>query len=138
MAALGSNRHLSIAICPLLLQLGNRDHGTIPVTHTALPPAEGLVEHVAHLKVFMKHKGFFLTFFPEDEKNWGLSFYGRLLTALMSSSKGLALGPPPTSLTGLPFAEPFLMPPHSVLQLTSQILLQSFLQYSRNLSKVWA
>ncbi|ERE86355.1 alpha-1-acid glycoprotein 1 [Cricetulus griseus] len=68
-----------------------RENGTIS-------KYEGLVEHVAHLKVFMKHKGFFLTFFPEDEKNWGLSFYANkpdfapeFFTVFQESVKGLGM-----------------------------------------------
>lgn len=45
-----------------------RENGT-------LSKFEGAVEHVAHLKVSMKHRGFMLAFAPEDKKNWGLSFY---------------------------------------------------------------
>ncbi|XP_041488443.1 alpha-1-acid glycoprotein 1 isoform X4 [Microtus oregoni] len=36
---------------------------------------EGAEEHVAHLKVFMKHRGFMLAFALEDKKIWGLSLY---------------------------------------------------------------
>ncbi|XP_040613283.1 alpha-1-acid glycoprotein 1 isoform X2 [Mesocricetus auratus] len=46
-----------------------RENGTIS-------KYEGTVEHVAHLKVFTKHRAFTLAFAPEDEKNRGLSFYG--------------------------------------------------------------
>ncbi|XP_038190578.1 alpha-1-acid glycoprotein 1 isoform X2 [Arvicola amphibius] len=45
-----------------------RENGT-------LSKFEGAVEHVAHLKVFMKHRGFMLAFALEDKKNLGLSFY---------------------------------------------------------------
>ncbi|XP_057640735.1 alpha-1-acid glycoprotein 1 [Chionomys nivalis] len=45
-----------------------RENGT-------LSKFEEAVEHVAHLKVFMKHRGFMLAFAPEDKKNWGLSLY---------------------------------------------------------------
>ncbi|KAM7324873.1 alpha-1-acid glycoprotein 1 isoform X2 [Alexandromys fortis] len=45
-----------------------RENGT-------LSKFKGAEEYVAHLKVFMKHRGFMLAFAPEDKKNWGLSLY---------------------------------------------------------------
>ncbi|KAL6086370.1 hypothetical protein STEG23_025077 [Scotinomys teguina] len=50
-------------------QLGvQRENGT-------LSQPEGAGEHIAHLKLFKKHKGFMLAFSPEDEKKRGLSVY---------------------------------------------------------------
>ncbi|CAO2587819.1 Alpha-1-acid glycoprotein 1 [Lemmus lemmus] len=45
-----------------------RENGT-------LSKFDGAVEYVAHLKVFMKHRGFMLAFAQKDKKNLGLSFY---------------------------------------------------------------
>ncbi|XP_051043819.1 alpha-1-acid glycoprotein 1 [Phodopus roborovskii] len=45
-----------------------RENGTIS-------KHDGPEEYFAHLKVFTKHRGFILTFAPEDETNRGLSFY---------------------------------------------------------------
>lgn len=45
-----------------------RENGT-------LSKYEGAVEYFGHLKLLKKHGGFMLAFFPEDEKNKGLSLY---------------------------------------------------------------